>query len=178
MAQLETGKLDLKLKPLNVGLFIQQIVDNFQIIYDKKHIIWFKNQETAAQPIDSRLLHQIADNLISNAIKYSLPGGEVRVLVDNYTGQCRLTVQDQGIGIPAADQIQLFDAFQRGSNVGNVPGTGLGLALVKQAVALLGGSIHCESQVGMGTTMTVMLPPQQSMHESSAHEHAGEVAPS
>ena len=160
VAQLETGKLDLKLEPLNVGLFLEQIVESFQAIHGEKHPIFFESQVTTPQLMDGRLLHPIAANLISNAIKYSAPGGAVHILVDDYEGQCRLTVQDQGIGIPDADQANLFEAFQRSSNVGDVPGTGLGLALVKQAVTLLRGSVHFESQVGIGTTMTVMLPHQ------------------
>ena len=160
VAQLETGKLDLKLEPLNVGLFLEQIVESFQAIHGEKHPIFFESQVTTPQLMDGRLLHPIAANLISNAIKYSALGGAVHILVDDYEGQCRLTVQDQGIGIPDADQANLFEVFQRSSNVGNVPGTGLGLALVKQAVTLLRGSVHFESQVGIGTTMTVMLPHQ------------------
>ena len=160
VAQLETGKLDLKLEPLNVGLFLEQIVESFQAIHGEKYPIFFESQVTTPQLMDGRLLHPIAANLISNAIKYSAPGSAVHILVDDYEGQCRLTVQDQGIGIPDADQANLFEVFQRSSNVGNVPGTGLGLALVKQAVTLLRGSVHFESQVGIGTTMTVMLPHQ------------------
>jgi signal transduction histidine kinase len=67
-------------------------------------------------------------------------------------------MQDQGIGIPEADQVHLFDGFRRGSNVDNISGTGLGLAIVKQAVDLQGGSIRLESQVGIGTTIVVAIP--------------------
>ncbi len=160
VAQIETGKLDLKLEPISVGLFLQQIVENFQTLDNETHPIVFENHLLAPTLMDTRLLRQIATNLLSNAIKYSLPSSPVRIRVDNYEGQCRLTVADEGIGIPAADQPHLFDVFQRSSNVGNVPGTGLGLALVQQAVTLLSGSIDCESQAGVGTTMTVLLPPQ------------------
>ena len=66
--------------------------------------------------------------------------------------------QDQGIGIPRADQERLFGAFQRGSNVGPVRGTGLGLAIVKQSVEMHRGSVHLESQEGKGTTVRVMIP--------------------
>jgi signal transduction histidine kinase len=85
----------------------------------------------------------------------------VRVTLDQQDGQCILTVQDQGIGIPKMDQERLFGAFQRGSNVGNVSGTGLGLAIVKQAVDLHGGSVHLESGAGAGTTAIVTIPIRQ-----------------
>lgn len=100
----------------------------------------------------------IATNLISNAIKYSPTGGDVRVLLHNGDGQYVLSVRDHALGISEADQVRLLNAFQRGKNVGRIQGTGLGLAIVKQAVDLLGGTTRLESQLGVGTTMNVTLP--------------------
>ena len=73
-------------------------------------------------------------------------------------GEIIFQVQDNGIGIPLEDQAQLFEPFHRGRNVSNIPGTGLGLSLVKQFVDLLEGSIDMTSEVEMGTTFTVKLP--------------------
>jgi signal transduction histidine kinase len=95
--------------------------------------------------------------LISNAIKYSARGSKIWVTVINRNSDCVLTVQDQGIGISRADQERLFEAFQRGSNVGNISGTGLGLAIVKQAASLLGGSIQLDSQPDVGTKISVTI---------------------
>jgi len=67
-------------------------------------------------------------------------------------------VEDMGIGIPDADQTSIFIAFQRGGNVGERPGTGLGLMLVKRCVELHGGRVSIVSQLGKGTTVTVRLP--------------------
>jgi signal transduction histidine kinase len=67
-------------------------------------------------------------------------------------------VRDRGLGIPEADLPRLFSAFHRGRNVGPVPGSGLGLVIVKRCVELHGGSVHVESQLGQGTTVTVRLP--------------------
>jgi len=67
-------------------------------------------------------------------------------------------VRDRGIGIPVEDQQQLFKAFNRGSNVGTLPGTGLGLLLVKRCAELHGGQVQIESKVGEGTTVLVRLP--------------------
>jgi signal transduction histidine kinase len=107
---------------------------------------------------DRQLLRAIAVNLISNAIKYSSKGSEVRMTLMGADTHFMFTVQDQGIGIPEADRARLFAAFQRGSNVGEIAGTGLGLAIVKEAVELHGGSIQFESQVGVGTTVKVTIP--------------------
>ncbi len=67
-------------------------------------------------------------------------------------------IQDEGIGIPEADQTRLFEPFHRAGNVGVTKGTGLGLAIVKQSAELHGGTISYETQEGVGTTFTVMLP--------------------
>jgi signal transduction histidine kinase len=70
-------------------------------------------------------------------------------------------VSDQGIGIPEEDQRRLFEGFHRAGNVGNIPGTGLGLTIVKKSVDLQGGTITVTSQVGLGTTVTITLPLTQ-----------------
>jgi signal transduction histidine kinase len=118
----------------------------------------YDNRFTDTASSDPRFLQQIASNLISNAIKYSPNGSEVAVLLEGRQKEWLLMVQDHGIGIPEADQPGLFNEFQRASNVGEVKGTGLGLAIVKAAVNLHGGSIQLESQIGVGTTVTVRIP--------------------
>jgi len=100
---------------------------------------------------------------VTNAVKYSPDGGEVRVNIcqDVQADQPRavLVVQDQGIGIPAADLPRIFERFQRASNVaGQIAGTGIGLATVHQIVDQHGGQITLDSQEGVGTTCTVHLP--------------------
>jgi len=67
-------------------------------------------------------------------------------------------ISDEGIGIPESDQQWLFTSFQRGRNVGDRPGTGLGLVLVKRCLELHGGTIHIQSKIGKGTRVTVRLP--------------------
>lgn len=158
LAQIDCGSLVFSPEPLNVGLFLQQLVEAFQLINIDSHRILFDNRFATTLWVDPRLLQQIASNLISNAIKYSPSGGVVQVTLDNTGAHIVLTVHDQGIGISEADQLSLFEAFQRGSNVGNIPGTGLGLTIVKQAVELHLGEIQIESQIGSGTTMIVTLP--------------------
>ena len=157
ISQLESTKPELKLEPLNVGQFFQRIAEEFQAIHEDYHIL-FESRFSQIIMIDPRLLQQIAANLISNAIKYSPEGNEVHITLDKDNEQFLLVVQDHGIGIPAADQIHLFEAFQRGSNVADVVGTGLGLAIVKQAVELHRGSIQFDSKIGVGTTITVIIP--------------------
>lgn len=107
---------------------------------------------------DSDELQSAVENLVSNAVKYSHPGGEVRVGLQAEGGQVLLTVEDQGIGIPDADQGHLFKRFFRAGNTGDIHGTGLGLALVRQVVERHGGSVTLVSAADEGTQVTVTLP--------------------
>jgi signal transduction histidine kinase len=158
LAELDCGILVFTPEMLNVGFLFEQIVEEFQLINIDSHQVVFENHFTAPMMADPRLLKQIATNLISNAIKYSYTKGVVHVTLEENNEQIILKVHDQGIGISEADQHSLFDAFQRGSNVGSIPGTGLGLTIVKRAVDLYQGQVQIESEIGHGTTMIVLLP--------------------
>jgi len=120
---------------------------------------------------DEALLRPIFGNLISNAVKYSPEGSPVHLHVRCEGEDAVFEVRDQGIGIPPEDLPQLYEAFSRGSNVGDTPGTGLGLVIVKRCVDLHGGSIHLESGPGAGTTFTVRLP-LFAPHQTSSTESA------
>jgi PAS domain S-box-containing protein len=112
---------------------------------------------------DAARLERLLENLLNNAIKYSPEGGDITLTVrpEVVTGEpwALLVVQDQGIGIPAADLPHIFERFQRGRNVkGHIAGTGIGLAAVRQVVEQHGGRVTVDSQEGRGTTFTVRLP--------------------
>jgi PAS domain S-box-containing protein len=107
---------------------------------------------------DAKLLQHIFGNLLSNAVKYSPEGGDVCFRVLSRNEKLVFVVTDQGIGIPAEEISDLFESFQRASNVGKIPGTGLGLAIVKQSIELHGGTIDIQSSAGQGTTVTVEMP--------------------
>jgi signal transduction histidine kinase len=107
---------------------------------------------------DERLLGHIFTNLLSNAVKYSKDGHAVRFRVDRDGHEAICVIADEGIGIPEEDQAWLFTSFQRGRNVGDRPGSGIGLVLVKRCLELHGGTIQIKSSVGQGTEVTVRLP--------------------
>jgi signal transduction histidine kinase len=105
----------------------------------------------------------VIDNLLANAIKYSPTGGEitVRLACEERDGVpwAILAVEDNGVGIPAADLPHIFEHFRRGSNVlDRIAGTGLGLAGSRRIVAQHGGDMTIVSHEGVGTTVTVALP--------------------
>lgn len=107
---------------------------------------------------DRRLLRNILANLLGNAAKYSAPGTRIELNVSRAADRLNISVTDQGRGIPKTDRDRMFDAFYRGMNVDDVNGTGLGLKIVRDSVALYNGSIEVESAEGLGTTFTVSLP--------------------
>jgi signal transduction histidine kinase len=107
---------------------------------------------------DEALLRHILTNLLSNAIKYSPVGSPVDLVVVANSPDATIRVSDRGIGITETDRPLLFQAFHRGRNVGDVPGTGLGMVIVKHCVDLHGGSIRFEPRDGGGTTFELVLP--------------------
>jgi signal transduction histidine kinase len=107
---------------------------------------------------DVTLLRHILTNILTNAVKYSDPGRPVEFRVERRGVNALLLVRDRGIGIPEEDRENLFRSFARGRNVGSIPGTGLGLLIVKRCVDLHGGQIEIQSRAGEGTTVIVTLP--------------------
>lgn len=155
----EANKLQFQPMPVDLVQFCQDEIDAARIHARPDHHITFESTEASAVVMaDSRLLHQILDNLLSNAIKYSPEGGHIQLALQQQVGQVTISVSDQGIGIPPEDQPHLFDAFHRARNVGDLPGTGLGLPIVKKSVDAYGGTITFVSQPRQGSTFTVVLP--------------------
>jgi signal transduction histidine kinase len=110
---------------------------------------------------DAARLERVLANLLSNAVKYSPGGGEARVTVsaEDNGSIAVLSVADNGVGIPAADLPHVFERFFRAENVdAAIPGTGLGLASVRQIVRAMAGEVAVESREGVGTVVTVRLP--------------------
>ncbi|HTE83989.1 MAG TPA: HAMP domain-containing sensor histidine kinase [Dehalococcoidia bacterium] len=128
-----------------------------------RHLIRFvPNEPTLSGHWDATQVWRALENLLGNAMKYSPPDREIVVSVAReqaFAGNWAVVVVcDQGRGIPAADQAFIFEPFWRGSNVGLVAGSGLGLASVKQIAEAHGGSIVVDSREAEGTSVTVRLP--------------------
>lgn len=139
--------------------YLRSIVQEFRLNYRATHRIVFKSDRRAVRAlVDRKLIRRVITNLLTNAIKYSPQGGEVRVCLSHCENAVMLSVADQGIGIPLEDQTRLFEPFHRASNVDHLPGTGLGLTIAQQAVELHNGSIRVESAPGDGTRVTLSLP--------------------
>jgi len=155
----ETGKLEFKPQFLNLENFCRNIIEEIRLSQGANHQISFVCVgECSRAYLDEKLLRSILANLLDNAIKYSAQGSNVYFSLECDGNNAVLRIHDRGIGIYEADQKQLFEPFHRGKNVRNIPGTGLGLVVMKKCVELHGGSINLKSEVGVGTTFTVSLP--------------------
>jgi signal transduction histidine kinase len=107
---------------------------------------------------DPKLLRWAFSNLLSNAVKYSPEGSRVTVSGTAKDGALKISVEDRGIGIPKGELERVRERFRRGSNVGSIPGAGVGLSLVQQILEQHGGRMSLESEAGKGTRISVFLP--------------------
>ncbi|NEO27363.1 MAG: hybrid sensor histidine kinase/response regulator [Kamptonema sp. SIO4C4] len=145
-------RLNLQRLLLDVSEELQAQMDNPEQLEVTFEGIW----KTAYW--DEGLLRHAFVNLLNNAVKYSPQGEVVEVFAYGSFDQVIIQIQDHGIGIPKADQTNLFQPFHRARNVGTITGTGLGLAIVKRCIEIHEGTIQVKSQEGEGTTFTVTLP--------------------
>ena len=159
LARVDAGKLACKRVPLELRAFLEHLIEEVRNASDHACVIHLAvAPEAFPAQADEALLRHTFTNLLTNAVKYSPLGQAVQMRVTREAETAVITVRDEGIGIPELDQKQLFQTFHRGSNVGERPGTGLGLVIVKRCVDLHGGTLQLESQVNAGTTVTVRLP--------------------
>jgi signal transduction histidine kinase len=156
----ELGQLAFEPMLLNLEQFCRRFADDMRQTIGAAHSLHFSADDRYDYEImgDPKLLMHIVTNLLSNAIKYSDVGTGIDFGLTQDRGDVVITVADHGIGIPAEDQKHLFESFRRGSNVGDIGGTGLGLKVVKDCVTVHQGSLAIESAEGVGTTCTVRIP--------------------
>ena len=162
MGRSDAGQLQFRPKPLAFTPFCLSLIEElretmprqFAKVQLELDLLPTKHQFM----LDETLIRNIVGNLLSNAFKYSPQGGTVTFAARKKKGEIVLTVSDQGIGIPQADQALLFQTFHRASNVGAIAGTGLGLSIVKEAVDCHQGRMEVQSTEGEGSQFTVMLP--------------------
>lgn len=116
---------------------------------------------------DQTLLFYVFSNILGNAIKYSPDAGPIHIEAMPADAGVKVSIRDHGIGIPEGDRHHLFERFRRGSNVGSIVGTGVGLSLAKTVLDSHGGKIECTSEVGEGSCFTIWMPrPIPSRSES------------
>ncbi len=159
LTRAEAGKLEYTPEIINLNALCWQVIDEVQTSVKPGQTIVFTPLDSAQQAfLDPKLMRSIVVNLMSNAIKYSPRDSKVVLQLTSNLKYFYINVIDQGIGISREAQSQMFEAFYRGDNVKDTPGTGLGLAVVKTCVELHHGQLMVKSSVDTGTTITVVLP--------------------
>lgn len=159
LSKADAGKIEFNPSPIDLIAFCSSLAEELQLNTKQGQRIELEVEGDPPSSIaDEKILRQILSNLLSNAIKYSPENTIVRFNISFSGGEVTFLVQDQGIGIPEADQQHLFESFHRATNVGQIQGTGLGLAIVKKSVELHRGTMTFESVADQGTTFIVKLP--------------------
>ena len=147
----------------NLREFLSKVVECFNLSMGGDRVVLdCEFPEDWAPAFNDGLMRAALENLISNGLKYSAAQSQVRVRGTRNQDEWSLEVSDQGRGIPAEQHAKLFAPFFRASNVGTVPGTGLGLTIVKRVVDFHGGRVAFASAAGSGTTFTLTFPAHSS----------------
>ncbi|MBN1427447.1 MAG: GAF domain-containing protein [Anaerolineae bacterium] len=162
LARLESGRSRLARNPIDLGEILQSAVETVSPQADEHHISLKLEISPAPLPSltgDGEKLKQVVLNLLTNAIKYNREKGSVSVTAAHYEPHIVVTVRDTGLGIAPENLPHMFEKFYRVADTeGYTTGTGLGLAITRRIVEGHGGSITVESDLGVGTTFTIMLP--------------------
>jgi PAS domain S-box-containing protein len=159
IGRVESGRYICAPKDFDLITFIDQAILELTANDRGEHRVVF-DHEMEALPVylDPEVLHRVVDNLLSNALKYSPRGTQITIQVEIEEQYFLIEVSDQGIGIPEQDLKYLFQPFQRGSNAGEYPGTGIGLTIIQKSVELMNGTISLKTKEGQGTTFMVRFP--------------------
>ncbi len=158
LTRAEAG-LDFQPKSIDLEKLCDSLVEDIEFSSGaKQNLIFISECQTKFATVDEKMLRSIINNLLYNAIKYSPDESDIYFNLSSKPGQVILQIQDQGIGIDLEEEKYIYEPFSRSPKVSDIPGTGLGLAVVQKCVDLHGGSITLTSQVGVGSIFTVKIP--------------------
>jgi len=144
---------------VDIGALIRSACELFEPTAEDKHItLNCQAPEKTFLLGDSRMLQRMLSNILDNAVKYTPPGGEVKVSVSEANRDIVITIHDTGIGISGADLTRIFERFYRGDQSRSEPGTGLGLSLARAIARAHGGDVTVTSELNHGSTFTIILP--------------------
>lgn len=165
ISRVDAGSMSLEVAPLDVQHLCNDIFQELRAAFGEGNALrlFLDEKLSGDRPsllpvLDGRVMRHILTNLLSNALKYSFTGEAVDLTITCSRRDITFTVNDRGIGIPKEDLGHLFEPFHRATNVGKIPGTGLGLHIVERYVELHNGTIMVTSIVNSGTTCRVCFP--------------------
>ena len=166
LAKLESGSMDLQLQQTDIIPFVKYLSESFHSLAEKKEInlTVYSEVDNLIMDFDANKLASIISNLLSNAIKFTPNFGKIIVhlntIKNNDTHFLTIKVKDNGLGLSTADMTNIFDRFYQvdDSSSRKQEGTGIGLALTKELVELMGGSIKVKSKLKKGSTFSIQIP--------------------
>jgi len=158
LGKLDEGRISTDPHEFNLPEMITETLAEVKVVLKPGQKFNFKYEGEERIIADKKLLRNILINLISNAAKFSEEDSPITVSAKNDNEINSITVTDKGLGISQKDQEHLFTMFYRASNVTNIQGTGLGLHIVKRYLDLINGTVHLQSTLGKGTSITITFP--------------------
>jgi PAS domain S-box-containing protein len=174
-SKLEAEMVSAKYTEVNINNVVNEVADSFEAMARRKNLFLRKDiiQKTLVSKTDERLLRDILNNLVKNAIVYNNEGG-LTVSLDKEENDIIIKVKDTGVGISKDNFEMIFEPFRQESEGWgrNFEGTGLGLSITKRIVEKMQGKIEVESELGIGSTFTVRLPYVEDKTETSAVDNS------
>jgi signal transduction histidine kinase len=157
-AQIEAGKLRIEPVKADLAALVRSVLA--QQLGQKNHRLVFEGPDRLEAVIDPVRFEQVVTNLLHNAVKFSPEGGTVTVELERSAdGGVRLSVTDEGVGVPASQRERVFERFHQAHSEGHLSGLGLGLYITREIVALHGGRVWLEETARSGSRFVVALPP-------------------
>ena len=160
-----SGRKKYDLRVQNINAIVENAISECQPLIDEKG---FKIEKDIAENLpgikaDANALSQAIQNLIFNSLKYSENEKFIKISAKNGGGNVKIAVEDRGIGIASSDLKHIFEPFYRAKAVVDeqIHGNGLGLSLVRETIAAHGGKISAESEIGVGSKFTILLPQKE-----------------
>jgi signal transduction histidine kinase len=165
MSRLDAGILAIEKKPTNINKLIQGVVNEAQFRSAEHSLVLDSPGNLPTVNVDGRRIRQVLENLIDNAVKYSMANTEIKIIAQHLDHELTISVLDQGIGIPREELPRVFDRFFRSgrSQVQGKQGVGLGLPICKKLIEAQGGRIWIESEEGKGSKASFALPIKTSL---------------
>ena len=178
MSRIQSGKIKMHFKLCHPRVLVDEILNISKVNSEKHKLVIEIAEGLQEMMLDKEKLKEVMINLISNAIKYSPAGGDVNLRMKMDEANLRIEIQDHGIGIAKEHQSKLFEAFYRvdSSHTAAIPGTGLGLTIVKAIIEHHGGRTWFESEVGKGTTFFLLIPARREIRRGELGSEIGTMA--
>jgi two-component system phosphate regulon sensor histidine kinase PhoR len=162
LSSIEAGKLELEFAPVNVAALVESCAETTRMKAEHKQLALTIecSDESLRVRGDARRLAEVLQNILDNAVQYTPPGGSITVCASVEGRSARIAVTDTGIGIPHDEQQRIFERFYRvdAARSREAGGTGLGLSIAKHLAEAHGGRIEVQSEVGRGSTFSILLP--------------------